>query len=352
MRVVRAVDHYLEGLSREGIGSIGEWTKRTEEVRRSCARLIGSDTDEIAFIKNTSHGLSLVANGLDWREGDNLIVYEREFPSNIYPWLALQKRGVETRCIPFTDGTIALDAVEERIDSRTRLISMSSVQFQNGFRMDIEQLGALCKDKGLYFCVDAIQSLGIIPMDVKKYHIDFLSADGHKWLLSPEGTGLFYCKKELVDRLMPPLIGWKSVINDNDFENIDFILKKNALRFEEASMNIMGVQALGAALDLLFEVGIDRVFGHVLAMGQTVIERAEGMGLAILSPRNIDARGGIVTIGGDFDPHTVKEHLQKKKIIVNVRGGGLRLSPHFYNTEHGMENLFSHLKKLMQGRWK
>jgi selenocysteine lyase/cysteine desulfurase len=347
LRVKSAVEQYATEASGNAMFNYMNWMKRVHRVRKRCADLINSDSHEIAFVKSTSHGLSIVANGLDWKEGDNMLVYEKEFPSNIYPWLNLQRKGVEVRFLKVKEGGIRMEDIEGLIDQRTRLVSISSVQFVNGFMIDLKKVGYLCREKGIYLCVDAIQSLGVIPMNVKVCNIDFLSADGHKWLLSPEGTGIFYCRKELAKRLAPPLIGWKSVKKDMDFENIDLELKENALRFEEASMNIMGIYALGASLDLLFEIDIERIREHVLGLGEIIIEEADKRGFEVLTPRNKERRGGIVVFAGEFDPQDVKDKLEKMNIMVNVRGGGLRVSPHFYNTEADILSLFEAFDDLL-----
>jgi len=343
LRVTKAVENYLQESSHCGAFAYPNWQKKIDGVRNACAKLINAQPDEIAFVKNTSHGLSLVAGGIDWKRGDKVILYEKEFPANIYPWLNLKKKGVNINFIHSRHGEIRLEHIESLIDSQTRLLAISSVQFSNGFRIDLEKIGEICKAKGVLLCVDAIQSLGAIPMDVKKCHIDFLAADGHKWLFAPEGIGVFYCRHELAENLNPPLIGWRSICNEFDFDRIAFRLKTSALRFEEGSLNLMGVVALGAALDLLFEVGINRIEQRVLTLGELIIKKADKRGMIIKSPRTKDDRGGIVSITGTFDPAAVQSRLRELGIMVNVRDGALRISPHFYNTEAEIETLFGKL---------
>lgn len=347
LRVKKEVERFLAEAAGKAIINYDSWMDRVEEVRSGCARLAGADTEEIAFVKNTSHGISIVAGGIDWKKGDNVLVFEREFPSNIYPWLYLKKKGVEIRLIPFSEDRILLEDIERLIDSQTRLITMSSVQSVNGFMIDLFELGAMCRDKGVLFFVDAIQSLGAVPMDVKKYNIDFLAADGHKWLLAPEGTGIFYCRKELCSDITPNLIGWKSVKDDSDFEKIDPTLKENALRFEEGSLNVMGIFALGASLDLLFEAGIGRICERVRDLGDLIIDEALKRGFDPRTPRNREQRGGIVSFSGDFDPAELRERLRDSNIIVNYRGGALRVAPHFYNTEEEILTLFRSIDRLV-----
>jgi cysteine desulfurase/selenocysteine lyase len=345
-RVKTAIETLLAESVEGGSFHYPRWARQTAEIRSACARLVNAMPDEIAFVKNTSHGLSVVAQGLDWRPGDNILVYEKEFPSNLFPWLNLKSKGVEVRVIPSREGRVLLEDIARLIDSRTRLLSISSVQFSNGFRIDLERVGSLCRDHHILLCVDAIQSLGMVPMDVKACHIDFLSADAHKWLLGPEGIGLFYCRSGLAERLSPPLIGWKSVQNELAFDRPDFILRTDALRFEEGSMNLLGIVGLGAAVALLFEVGIEQIEQRVLDLGDLILREAERRGCRCLTPRARQERGGNITLTGNFDPAAMRDALREKKIMVNARGGGIRISPHFYNTGEDIERLFSTLDRL------
>lgn len=340
LSVKKAVERFLMESAEGGVFHYPQWAEKIVGIRKNCARLINAQPDEIAFVKSTSHGLSIVAQGLDWKAGDNLFIYEREFPSNIYPWLNLKRKGVEVRIIPTRDGRLYIEDIERLIDSRTKLLAISSVQYANGFKIDIKRVGGLCRKKGVLLCVDAIQSLGVIPIDVKECHIDFLSADGHKWLLGPEGIGIFYCRKELAAKLNPPLIGWKSVQNEFDFDHPEFKLKTDALKFEEGSMNLLGIFGLGAAVDLLMEVGVENIQDRVLGLGDMIIEEAERRGYSVLTPKAREERGGIITFSGNFDPVKMKESLREKGIMVNARGGGLRVSPHLYNTEDELESFF------------
>jgi selenocysteine lyase/cysteine desulfurase len=346
LRVKTAIEKFLAESTEGGSFHYPVWAERIVEIRRACLRLVNAVPEEIAFVKSTSHGLSIVAQGLDWRPGDNVLIYEKEFPSNIYPWLNLRSKGVEVRTIPSRDGRILFEDITRLINSRTRLLAISSVQFSNGFRIDLEKVGSLCRDKQVLLCVDAIQSLGMVPMDVKAFHIDFLSADAHKWLLGPEGIGIFYCSNGLAERLSPPLIGWKSVRNELAFDRPDFLLKTNCLRFEEGSMNLLGIFGLGAALDLLFEVGIEQIEQRVLDLGDLILQEAEKRGYHALTPGARHERGGNITVSGNFDPARMRDALREKRIMVNARGGGIRVSPHFYNTEEEIIAFFKMLDRL------
>jgi len=347
LRVIAEVEAFLGEAAREAVIGYERWMERVEAVRALSARLIGADKDEIAFVKNTSHGISIITSGLDWRKGDNVVVFEKEFPSNIYPWLDLKRNGVEVRFIPHKGGRIGLDDIESLIDKRTRLVTMSSVQSLNGFMINLRELGELCRSKGVLFFVDAIQSLGVIPMDVKDCGADFLAADGHKWLLAPEGTGIFYCRRDLAPELRPCLIGWKSIKSEYDYESLDFTLKENALRFEEGSFNVMGIRALGAAIELLFEIGIERIRERVHDIGDLIMDEAGKRGFGIRTPRDRNERGGIVSFSGDFDSVAVKKKLRESDIVVNNRGGALRLAPHFYNTEEEIIKTFGEIDRML-----
>lgn len=345
-RVVQAVREYLEEASTGGAFHYPAWAHRIAETRSACARLVNAGPDEIAFVRNTSHGLSLVAEGLAWKGGDNVLYYEKEFPSNIYPWQNLARKGVTARPIPSAGGRALIEDTEQLMDRNTRLVAISSVQFSNGFRTDLKRLGELCRSRNILFCVDAIQSLGLLPMDVQECSIDFLSADAHKWLMGPEGIGIFYCRREHAGKLNPPLTGWKSVRNELDFDHPRFLLKGDALRFEEGSLNLAGMFGLGAAIGLLQEAGIGNIEERVLGLGDVIIREAKKRGFQVLTPGKRTERGGNITIAGSFDPGAMRDRLRDRGIMVNARGGGLRVSPHFYNTADEIMKLFGSIDEL------
>src|SRR5262249_29927553 len=250
------------------------WTQRVEEVHRLAGRLLNADPLDVAFLKNTSEGVGIVAEGFPWQPGDNMVTAAEEYPANIYPWLNLADRGVEVRLVPSRGSRVEIDDVRAALDGRTRLVSLSMVEFASGFRNDLDSLGSLCRERGIYFFVDAIQGLGVLPLDVRRTPVDFLAADGHKWLLGPEGAGLFYVRRELVEMLHPVGVGWNSVVGSLDFSRIDFRLKPHAGRWESGTLNVGGVSALGASLALLLEIGIPAVAARVLELTDHLCERA------------------------------------------------------------------------------
>lgn len=334
-------------MTQNGTPDFGYWDNQVERVRRLTAQLVGSRVDEIAFVKNTSQGLSFVANGLDWKAGDEVLIPDLEFPSNVYPWMNLQRLGVRVRKVRNTKGRYTLPSFEKALSKRTRLISVSSVEFVNGFRQDLSALGALCKKKKILFCVDAIQSLGLIPMDVKKYNIDFLCADGHKWLVGPEGLGFFYCKKNRIPQLKLVSVGWHSIINDHNFSTIDFRLKKSASRFEEGSHNTLSIMALGASIEYLQGIGIGKIGKRVFELTDILMEGLEQMGFSVLSSKEKSDRSGSVlfSVGSPKQNRQLFTRLTKNRILVSLRGPGIRVSPHFYNSEKELEKFFQIVKR-------
>lgn len=346
-RVVGAVEECLQWAGEGGGNAAAEFEREIERVRRLVARLIGAHPDEIAFTKNTSEGLSLVAQGIPWSPGDNLIITDLEFPSNVYPWITLEEMGVVVKIINSREGRILPEDIDAHIDKRTRLVSISSVQYHNGFRADLEAIGNICRERGILFCVDAIQSLGVLPLDVRKASIDFLAADGHKWLLAPEGTGMFYCRRNQIETLRPISVGWKSVIQSQNFDRIDLALKPDASRFECGSLNIMGIFALGAALDLIFEIGIDTISKQVFTLNDLIRKELQKRKLPLLSPTAKKERSGIISFLVQ-DPYSIHRKLKLEKIITSVRADAIRLSPHAYNTREEILSFFSALDRLME----
>lgn len=322
------------------------WLEESEEARGRFASLIGASPDEVAFVKNTSEGLSFIAAGFPWKEGDNLVSADVEFPSNVYPWLRLEAHGVEVRRVKAREGRVRTEDLFAACDGKTRLIALSSVEFANGFRNDLSGIGEFCRHKGIFFCVDAIQSLGVLPMDVKSFGIDALAADGHKWLLSPEGIGGFYLSREVLEMVEPVVLGWHSVRNRFDFENCDFRLSPDARRFEPGSFNTVGIAALGASLELLLSVGVERIWERVRRLTEGVIEAAGRAGYEVLSPRSPDERSGIVTFRVPGVPaQALWKALLSRNAVCSPRLGGIRVSPHFYNTADEIDRFFEILRE-------
>jgi len=351
LRVAEAVDGFNRDSLQHGYTQAARWHKRLEEIRNACAQLLGASPDEIAFVKNTSHGISLVARGLGLREGDEVLISEAEFPSNVYPWMALERQGVTLKKIPLRGSELDLDHLERLINEKTRVVSLSSVQYGNGYRLPLADIGRLCRDLGLKFLVDGIQSVGAFPIDVVRDQVDFLTADAHKWMLGPEGIGIFYARKELLDQVEPQLVGWNSVAQPLDFDRIHFDWKPNAERFEEGTQNGMSIYGLGACVDLLLEVGVSRIAERLLALTERLQSGLQELGAELHNSRNPAHRSGIVSFRFPEDPDgkelpALERRLFAKQIYASVRRRCLRFSPHFYNTFDEMDRVLETLKKI------
>ncbi|HEY8155371.1 MAG TPA: aminotransferase class V-fold PLP-dependent enzyme [Myxococcota bacterium] len=342
-RVAEALARYSAEASERGAFDYARSIDdEVERVRGRAARLLGAGADEIAFAKNTSEGLGLVAAGLDWQRGDRVVTCDLEYPSNVYPWWSLRPRGVETVMLRSRDGALPLESVEEALrHPRTRLLSLSSVEFGSGARNDLPALGRLCRERGVLFCVDAIQSLGCFPLDVAECHVDFLAADGHKWLLSVEGCGLFYCRRALIEGLTPRVVGWRSVANNLDFDRYHLELQAGAGRYEEGTPNTPGIFALGAAIDLLLELGLPAIGQRVLELSNELCQGLAARGAEIASPRAPGQASGIVAFRiPDEAPGRTAARLRAAGVFVVERRGCVRASPHFYNSHEDLERLF------------
>ncbi len=340
-RARRALIEYAEDLAANGVVKDPERVRRIESVRRLAAQLLNADPLDIAFIKNTSEGVGIVAEGIRWRNGDNVVTSEDEYPANLYPWMNLAERGVELRRVPSREGRILLDDLRDAIDGRTRLVSLSYVEYASGFRNDLFAIGQMCREKGVLFFVDAIQGLGVLPLDVSQTPIDFLAADGHKWLLSSEGAGMFWIRRELVDQLHPVDVGWNSVIGSRDFSRVEFRLKPHAGRWESGSPNAGGILALGASLELLLSIGIDAITERVLHLTDYLCERSRQVGLTVYSSRRPGEASAIVSLIVDGDVRTMVQRCREAGIVVNQRAGRLRVSPHAYNSIEEIDRLLA-----------
>ncbi len=337
----------------ESIAYVGAgWYRRANQVKQAAARLIQAKSHhEIAFVPNTSSGLSLVANGLDWRPGDNVVITNVEYPANRYPWENLRRLGVEMIEVKQADdGRIHVDDVCSAINDRTRVVSLSHVQYASGHRIDLKPISDKVHRVGGYLCVDAIQSLGVLPVDVQAMGIDFLSADGHKWMLSPEGCGIFYCRLDLCERLHPAVVGWMNMVDAENYGNYRFEFQPDARRFEPGSWNIPGILGLGASIELLLSVGINEVWSRVEALTARLCEGLKAKGYTIFSPREHEnERSGIVIftapshLGGAEAHRRIVHDLEKQKIIIALREGRLRISPHYYNTADQIDRVINAL---------
>jgi cysteine desulfurase / selenocysteine lyase len=303
------------------------WLDTYEAVRVAAAQLIGANRNEIALMKNTSEGISTVARGLDWRPGDRIVAFREEFPSNYYPWLRLESQ----RC--HVDWLSVYDPLEkiEHACSGAKLLSISFVQYLSGFRVDLNAIGEICQRHRCFFFVDAIQGLGAFPLNVETAHIDALAADGHKWLLGPEGCGLLYVRKSRQDSIFPEEFGWTTVAGYNDYSSRDMALRQDAGRYECGTLNTIGCFGLQASLELLLEIGADRASLTVQGLTDQLANGAISKGYQLLGRRMAETGAGIIAIQKPgIDSRKVVHDLKQRGIIAAPRQGWVRLSPHFY----------------------
>src|SRR5271165_735717 len=261
-----------------GVVNWPAWAAKIEAIRDCIASLLSADRDEIALVNSTTQGIGLIAEGFPWRDGDSVVIPAEEYPSNIYPWMNLASRGVSVRLVPSRAGRIWPEDLIEAMDQTTRVLAISHVEFASGFRNDLDRLAELCRPRGVALFVDAIQGLGPLTIDVRQTPIDFLAADGHKWLLGPEGAGLLYVRRDWIERLRPLGVGWHSVVGSFNSPEVEFRLKPSAERWEGGSFNMPGLQALGASVRLLLEIGPEAVSARILERASAVRTLAAASG--------------------------------------------------------------------------
>ncbi len=355
-RVREAVNGWFE--SAESGENFKKWEENTEICRQRFARLICCSPDEVAFVRNTSHGLSLVAEGYPWHKRRRRFPWQRhqrivvtpevEYPSNVHPWTYLaRKHGLIVEVIPPRDGGVDLEAIDKTLELKeTILVAVSSAQFGTGAVTDLRALGELCRENGALFCVDGIQTVGALPIDVHDTKIDFLSADSHKWLLGMMGMGAVYIRQGLAEKMMPPLIGWKSMYKGWDFEVENDRLLTNARRFEEGSPSYALIDGFSVALEMLHEVSIEAIAERLRHLADHLVGRLEGLECTV-GPRP-DLRRHIVSFThSGMESKSLTNALKDRNIIVTERGGGVRVSPHFYNTESEINQLADAVEEIL-----
>ncbi|HPN33234.1 MAG TPA: aminotransferase class V-fold PLP-dependent enzyme [bacterium] len=338
---IDAVNRYLADAS---FGDLYEdrWIRRKEEVRGMAADLIRAHADEVAFIDNVSTGAMLVAQGLTWRPGDNLVTNANQFPANVFPWLNLRRKQIDVRTPILPRSEQAYSTLFSAVDQHTRLIALSFVEYDNGFRYDLPRIGEFCRERDILFFVDAVQGLGAMPLDVRAAGISFLATSGHKWLLGPSGQGFLYIQRSLMERLEVLPLSWLSFETPFDFSNYERPMLSSAARFEGGTSNLMGIAALGAGLELILQTGVTAISQRILALTDLLIEGLARRGFLIdgcLTPTN---RSGIVAFRHpDIPTEKWQARLNENRVIVSQRNNHIRLSPHFYNSEAEVEHFLS-----------
>ena len=347
-RATLAVTAFAEENARLGARDYPDWLQTERRLRERLKYLLNApSTADIALVKNTSEALSFVAFGLDWRPGDEIVISDEEFPSNRVVWEALKPRGVVVKQIGLQGSDPEGDLLAA-CGPRTRLLSISSVQYASGLRPDIERLGHACQTRGVLFCVDAIQHLGALPFDAQACDCAFAMADGDIWMLGPEGLGVFYCRSDMREQLTLHEYGWHMLEHAGDYDRNDWQPARTARRFECGSPNMLGAMALEASLSLLEEVGMDAVG---LALADRIQRLYDGLtnivGVSLHSPSDPARRAGILTFSLDgWDNQALFERLKAEQVICAQRGGGIRLSPHFYTEAQVIEETLALLHRL------
>jgi len=334
-RTAAAVKQFADENMHQGAADYPRWMQAERKLRDQFADLLGTDSaDDIALVKNTSEGLSLLAYGLDWQSGDTIVSTDQEFPSNRIVWQSLQNQGVELHLADIS-GDDPEAAILALCDAKTRLLTVSSVQYASGLRLDLQRLGEFCRENGIVFCVDAIQSLGALCFDAKACHADVVTADGHKWMLGPEGLAVLYIRSALRQRLKLHQFGWHMLERAGDFDRRDWQVANSARCFEPGSPNMLGIQALSASLSLFSDIGMDVVQAQLMQRVRFLVEAVQGEAdLLLLSSADASRMSGIVSFRrrdlDDAGHAALYRHLMASSVICALRGGGIRFSPHFY----------------------
>jgi selenocysteine lyase/cysteine desulfurase len=322
-----AMKHLADDCLNYGSLHYGEWLAVYDGLRKSAARLIGAEAGEIALVKNTSEGILTVALGLDWRPADRVVAFREEFPANYFPWKRLEQKGIVVTWLSVTD---PLERIEEACRG-ARLLAISFVQFLSGYRAPIHEIGEICHRNQCIFLVDAIQGLGAFPIDVRACHIDALAADGHKWLLGPEGCAILYIKQDLQDRVDPIEFGWTNVEKYNDYASRDMTLRRDAGRYEPGTLNTIGCFGLKAAIDFLLEVGTGEIAPAIRNLTDRLAEGVQNRGYELFQERTPDTASGIVSFRKPgVAAEEVVRTLRARGIMTAPRAGWVRASPHFY----------------------
>ena len=343
---INAIQRYLADVSENGSLNFKDWLATKERARRLLADLLGARPEQVAFMRNTSDGLSTVANGLKWRIGDNLVTFRNEFPSNIYPWLRLREAfGVEVRMCEERAGRIDLEELIGLIDSRTRLISISHVQYASGFRADLQRLGQAARAHDALLVVDVIQSLGVLPLNVESELVDVAAGACHKWLLTPEGVGYLYLSDRARSRIEPTLVGWVSVPNPDDYNNFEQGWNAGTLAWETGTGPTGLIHGLEESLKLLMQVGIKNIKDHLDGLTDQLCDRLQDSTYEVVSSRRAEEKSQTVCIRSrsGLTPMNLYSHLTKQNIITAPRGDRLRISPHLYNTLSEIDHLIEAL---------
>jgi cysteine desulfurase / selenocysteine lyase len=349
----QAVAKYAAEASTLGDTVWPDWNANLTRLRRAAAQLMDADTSEIAIVPNTTTGINFVAEGYPWQPGDNVVLPEGEFPSNLFPWQNQQSRGVEVRIVPRRDGhRVEVQDLIDATDSSTRIIACSWVGYATGFRIDLDDLVSKAHAKGVLVFVDAIQGLGMYPLSIKKTPIDFLSADGHKWMLGPEGIGVAMIRQEHLEKLRIGNVGWGSSKYPFNYTDPKFELREEASRYESGSANMVGAAALLASIELFLnasqKLGPEAIADRVLETSNQLVDRLRSLGARIQRSEHRKHQSGIVTFAFDaIEPTEIRARGLASGVVTSCRGGGVRAAVHAYNDQTDLDRLIAVVKTFL-----
>jgi selenocysteine lyase/cysteine desulfurase len=318
------------------------------ETKKELGRMVNAHPDQIGFAYNTSHGLSLAAAGIDFKKGDEIILSDVEFPANTYPWTNLREKGVEIKFIESTNHHFDIDIFEKAITKKTKLFSISYIQFFNGYKNDIQKLGEICKERNIFYIVDGIQGMGNVPINVQECHIDLLASGAHKWLLSPVGCGFFYLSKIPKIEVKQGFAGWFGVDWKEDWTNLlrhDLKPRKSVERLSLSAIPYLQMYAMRNSIKLINSIGVDRIYEHNLALTDRLIDYLEtSKYYEIASSTEMQHRSSIFSFTCPY-PKKLYKYLLDKRIIASFREGLIRISVDFYNTPEQIHALRKALHK-------
>jgi cysteine desulfurase / selenocysteine lyase len=349
--VRRSIDRFLDDRQTGAIDNIELGMAILADTREMISEYIGAPSAEsVTFTTNTSEGITAVAEGLDWNSGDEVILNTMEFPANVQPYRAAERHGIKIRYIDATSGTLTPDMVRSEITQKTRLISLSAVQYLTGYRAGLEEIGAICRENNILFVVDGIQSLGAFRIDVEKCGIDALATGGHKWLMSPMGTGFLYLSDKLAAQMTPSKTGWLSVQEPWQLANFDQEWLPVSQHLEIGTPNILGIAGMQGSLKTLQQIGFERISSHIQSLSGIAQEKLQSFrNITLITPTAPENRSGIITfrIDGTESVDGLVESLKKQNITISSREGCIRLSPHYYNSPDEIESAIDEILKSL-----
>jgi cysteine desulfurase/selenocysteine lyase len=341
--VRNAMVHMMDGIIHHADRNFQEWEQSNHHARCAAARLVNAQPQEIAFLRNTSEALSVLANGVTWQSGDNIVSLAMEFPANIYPWLRLVRESqVELRLQEAHNDWVDTEELLSRVDERTRLVTVSWVEFGTGQRLDIKRIGRFCRERDILFVVDAVQGLGALKLDVQENCVDAFAAGAHKFLLGPKGVALLYVSDRVIDRIRPTTVGWTAVKNYKDYLTHDLDFRDGAIRFEGGTLNEAGICGLGRSIDLLLAADPIRIERHLLSLNEYATQKLIERGYDVFNSARREERSAIVVCQHpDRSAEEICSCLNAHNIIVSARLGLLRIAPHFYNSRSDIDAMMA-----------